>query len=270
MRRRPVSTFFLLAFLITWAVWVPRALDIDWAVSVGTFWTYAPAAAAIATALLIGGRLELQHLLSGLDSWRIGSNWYGVILLGPLALGLFVATVNLALGGSWGSGLPLVFSEPIPIILLLLVILTLTDGLGEELGWRGFALPRMLERTNAVAASLVLGIIWALWHIPLIGTDGSALEGTYLWVLIARLPATSILYTWVFQHTKGSVVAAAIFHGALNLFSVAPPTPGDPLTPSVITLVSHWVIAFLLVIFAGWRRLDRFPGQPAGTMVGVQ
>lgn len=269
MKRWPISSFFVLAFVITWAVWLPRALDIDWALGVGTFWTYGPAAAAVVTAFLVGGRRELRQLLSGIDKWRIGWAWYTVILLGPLALGLLVATVNLALGGRWENGLPEVFSEPIPIVLLLLVILTLTDGLGEELGWRGFALPRMLERQNAFAASILLGIVWAIWHLPLLGTDGSALDGTYFWLLIARLPATAVLYTWVYQHTNGSVAAAVIFHGSLNLFSIAPPTPGDPLTPAIITLVSHWLIALVLVAFAGSRRLDGFPRQQVEPTVAV-
>lgn len=262
MRRRPVSIFFVLAFVITWAVWVPRAFDIDWAVGVGTFWTYGPAAAAVVAAILVGGRAEMRRLLSGLDKWRIGWNWYVVILFGPLVLGLFVAMVCAALGGDWEDGLPDVFSESLPIVLLLLVILTITDGLGEELGWRGFALPKMLERQNAIAASILLGLIWAIWHLPLIWTDGSALESTYFWLLLARLPATAVLFTWVYQHTNGSVVAAAILHASLNLFSVAPPIPGDPLTPAVIMLVSHWLIALFLVVFAGPQRLDRFPRQP--------
>jgi uncharacterized protein len=266
VRRWPVPTFFVLAFVITWMVWIPRAFDIDWAVGVGTFWTYAPAVAALVTAVIVGGRPELRQLLSGLDKWRIGRTWYAVILLGPLALGLLVAMVNVALGGNWDEGMPEVLSEPLPIVLLLLVILTITDGLGEELGWRGFALPRMLNGRNAFAASMALGMIWAVWHLPLIWTDGNALEGTNFWLLLARLPATSVIFTWVYQHTNGSVVAAAVFHGSLNLFSVAPPTPGDPLTPAVITLACHWIIALVLTIVAGPRRLDGFPRQPAATV----
>jgi uncharacterized protein len=262
VRRWPISTFFVLAFVITWVVWVPRAFDIEWAVGFGTFWTYGPAIAAVVTAILLGGRAELRRLLSGLDKWRIGWPWYAVIILGPLVLGLVVATVNAALGGNWEDGIPDVFSESLPIVLLLLVILTITDGLGEELGWRGFALPRMLNRQSAFSASILLGLIWAMWHLPLIWTDGSALESTSFWLLTARLPATAVFFTWVYQHTNGSVVAAAIFHGSLNLFSVAPPTPGDPLTPAIIMLVSHWLIALLLVVFAGPSRLDGFPRQP--------
>jgi hypothetical protein len=79
--------------------------------------------------------------------------------------------------------------------------------------------------------------------------------------LFARLPATAVVFTWVYQHTKGSVFAAAILHGSLNLFSVAAPTPGDPLTPAMITLVVHWVVALVLVVFAGPERLDAFPSQ---------
>jgi hypothetical protein len=199
--------------------------------------------------------------MSRLETWRIGWEWYVVILAGPAVLGLLVAIGNVSFGGRWADGAPEGFTDPVPIVLLLLVILTITDGLGEELGWRGFALPRMLEGRNAFGVSIVLGLIWATWHLPLFWTDGSALEGTYLWLLFARLPATAVVFTWVYQHTKGSVFAAAILHGSLNLFSVAAPTPGDPLAPAMITLVVHWVVALVLVVFAGPERLDAFPSQ---------
>ena len=166
MKRWPVFTFVVLAFVVTWLVWVPRAFGIDLAEGVGTVWTYGPAAAAVMTAVLVGGRADLRQLLAGLGKWRIGWAWYVLILLGPLALGLLVAVVNITVGGSWENGLPEALSEPVPVVVLLLVILTITDGLGEELGWRGFALPRMLSAHNAFVASIVLGLVWAVWHLP--------------------------------------------------------------------------------------------------------
>ena len=263
MKRLPVTTFIVLAFLVTWIIWVPRAMGADWAVQVGQIWTYGPAIAAVLAAGLTGGRTAIRQLAAGLDKWRLGWNWYAVILIGPLALALVIAALNVALGGSWQQGSPDALTEPLPIILLLIFILTITDGLGEEMGWRGFALPQMLTRGNAFRASLVLGLVWAVWHIPLFFTDGNALEGIPLWLLLVRLPATSVIFTWVFQHTAGSIVAAALLHGTLNLFSVAPPASGESLTPALITLVLHWVVALALVAFAGHRRLDGLPQQPS-------
>jgi uncharacterized protein len=75
------------------------------------------------------------------------------------------------------------------LLSFFLVILTLTDGLGEELSWRGFALPRLLSRHNALAASLILGVLWALWHLPLVWTEGSAMYLQPVWLLLVDIPA---------------------------------------------------------------------------------
>jgi uncharacterized protein len=102
-----------------------------------------------------------------------------------------------------------------------LVIPTLTDGLGEELGWRGFALPRLLSRHNALAASLILGVLWALWHLPLVGlwTEGSAMYLQPVWLLLVDIPAKAVLFTWVFLHTRGNVLLAVQLHGATTYLS---------------------------------------------------
>ena len=257
---RAVFLFFLLAFAITWIVWVPRAMGVGWAKSVGTIWTYAPLLAAFATALLTGGRDSARQLAKSLDNWRFGLRWYLLIILGPAALALVVAAVSALFGAGWGESIPDSFTAPLPVILLLIVILSVTDGLGEEMGWRGFALPRMLAGWNATISSILLGIVWAAWHLPLFFTEGSALDGASIWILMARLPATAIIFTWVFAHTGGSVVAAIVLHGSLNLFAVAPASAGQTLTPDLAYLAAHWLIALVLVIAAGSKSLDRWPG----------
>ena len=80
-------------------------------------------------------------------------------------------------------------------------MLTLTDGVREELAWRGFALPRLLERYSALVASVMLGLFWGLWHLPLVFTEGTALFGQPIWPLLADIVAKSILFTWVFLRT---------------------------------------------------------------------
>ncbi len=224
VKRLPVTTFFVLAFLVTWVIWIPRAMGAQWAIQIGQVWAYGPAIAALLAAALTGGRPSLRQLLSGLDKWKLGWTWYLVILLGPLALAVVVAALNVVLGGNWREGLPDALTEPLPIILLLIFILTITDGLGEELGWRGFALPRLLEQGNAVRVSIVLGLIWAVWHLPLFWTEGNALEGSYLWLLIARLPATSVIFTLGIQ-TYGGQHRGQCFMGQSTCFRSHPRMP---------------------------------------------
>lgn len=193
--------FFLLAYAITWAVWMPRALGMAWAEAVGVAWSYGPLLAAIATLLLTEGVRSVRAFTKSLDRWQFGLPWYAGIIVGPAILAGLVAAASMVLGVPWEEAVPDIFHEPLPIFLLLFVILSLTDGLGEEAGWRGFALPRMLQGRNATLASLLLGVLWAGWHLPLFFTDGTALDGSAIWILMARLPATAIIFTWVFTHT---------------------------------------------------------------------
>jgi uncharacterized protein len=135
---------------------------------------------------------------------------------------------------------------------LFLVILTLTDGLGEELAWRGFALPRLLTRYNALVASVVLGVIWALWHLPLLWTEGGPMYQLPVWLLLLDVTAKSVLFTWVFLHTRGSVLIAMLFHGATNLFLVSPDVAGTgDLALPVLAMVAKWVLVGIVLVVAG-------------------
>jgi len=245
-------TFFILAFGLTWVVWVPRAAGAPLGM-VGQAWTWAPAIAALLAAALTGGREALGDLGSRLVRWRVGWQWYVVVILGPAAFSLVVAAIYMTLGGSWAQAAPSTFRQ-IPLLLLpiFLVILTLTDGLGEELAWRGFALPQLLSRYNALAASLILGVIWSLWHLPLLWTEGNAMFHQPVWLLLLDVTAKSVLFTWVFLHTRGSVLIAMLFHGATNLFLVSPDvvSTGD-LTLPLLAAVAKWVLVGVLLLVAG-------------------
>jgi membrane protease YdiL (CAAX protease family) len=133
----------------------------------------------------------------------------------------------------------------------MLAVLVLTDGIGEETAWRGVALPRLLQHTNAVIASLCLGIVWALWHLPLIFTRGATMAGDSIPLLLGLLPAEAIVYTWIYQHTNRSILAAALFHGLIGLLVTTSPAAESGGHPEVIRLILWWVIAIALVTWNG-------------------
>src|SRR5215211_4091431 len=252
MRRHPLVTFSLLAYGLTWAIQIPVAAG----VLEGSGWravTWVPAIAALLAAALTGGRGALRELGSRLVRWRVGWQWYLVVILGPAAFSLAVAGVYTLLGGSWSEAAPPALLEGALLFLpLFLLILTLTDGLGEELAWRGFALPRLLTRYNALVASVVLGVIWALWHLPLLWTEGNGMFHLPVWLLLLDLTAKAILFTWVFLHTRGSVLIAMLFHGATNLFLVSPEvvSTGD-FQVAVLAMVGKWVLVGIVLVVAG-------------------
>jgi membrane protease YdiL (CAAX protease family) len=261
IRRHPLVTFYLLAFGITWVVWVPRAaatqglLTSDLPIVVGQVWTWVPAVAAILAAALTGGRDAVRELGARLVRWRVGWQWYLVVILGPAAFSFAVAGVYALLGGSWAAAAPAALREgPLMLLPLFLMILTLTDGLGEELGWRGFALPRLLTRYNALAASLILGVLWALWHLPLVWTVGASMYQQPVWLFLLDILAKSVLFTWVFLHTRGSVLLAMLLHGATNLFVVSPAltSTGDTTLP-LLAVAAKGVLILVVVVVAGPR-----------------
>jgi len=253
IRSRPLAAFFVLVFAITWAVWVPRAAGVPVGV-VGQLWTWVPAAAALITAALAGGRGALGDLGARLVRWRVGWRWYAVIILGPAIFSLVVAALYALLGGDFATAAPAALSGETSVALLplLLVALFVTDGLGEEPAWRGFALPRLLVRHEALVASLVLGALWAAWHLPLVWTEGAPLHGQLVWLLFLDTMAKSVLFTWVFLHTRGSALIAALLHATTNLFAASPvvsETGGVALL--LLAAGAKWVLVAAVVAVAG-------------------
>jgi uncharacterized protein len=249
----PLLTFFVLAFVLTWAVWVPRAAGIPVGV-VGQLWTWVPAAAALLAAALTGGRAAVVELGERLVRWRVGWQWYAVVILGPAVLSGSVALLYALLGGSWVAAAPPVLGGETSLVFvpLFLLVLFLTDGLGEELAWRGFALPRLLVGFNALVASLILGILWALWHLPLVWTESAPLYQQPVWVLLLDVTAKSVLFTWVFLHTRGSVLLAALLHAATNLFVVSPVVAeGGSMELLLLAAFAKWILVLVVLAIAG-------------------
>jgi membrane protease YdiL (CAAX protease family) len=249
VRQYPTTTFFLLTFLITWAVWVPKVLAPDsFAGILALFGTYGPAAAAVIVAATVG---SLHDLGARLVRWRVGWRWYVVVLLGPAVFYAAVAALHAGFGWLGELAQPNALRVSLVSLVPLFLALVLTDGLGEETGWRGFALPRLLQRTSRLPASLVLGVIWALWHLPLFWTVGKDAYGGLFVIMLVELPAMSVLYTWVFQHTAGSALLAILFHGSGNVFGVSA-AYADTVRSALVVLLLKWVLAGAVAVY--WLR----------------
>lgn len=192
--RWPITTFYLLTLAISWPLGLlPPGVSI----------------AAIAVAALIDGRRGVGALLRRVTVWRVGVRWYLVALLGPVALLAAAASVNVLAGAQVATEGPLVDWLELGKLFGLQVV-GVFAGAWEELGWRGFALPRLLERVSPLAASLGVGVLWAVWHIPLF------MSGELPWADAAALVVLSILFTAVFVRTKQSVLIAFLMHAAFN------------------------------------------------------
>ncbi|HSM72251.1 MAG TPA: type II CAAX endopeptidase family protein [Anaerolineales bacterium] len=177
--------------------------------------------AVIVLVVVEGRKGGLRELLSRFLIWRVGIQWWVCALLFVIIPSVAALYLFNLLGGprvDW-SGLP-----PLYTVVPTFVSLTIVAGIGEEIGWRGFLLPRLQTRHNALVSSLIVGVIWAIWHIPMFFIKGNT---QYDWASQAGLlPAIlgfsvfaiaySIQFTWVFNNTRGSLLLAAVMHGALN------------------------------------------------------
>ena len=136
------------------------------------------------------------------------------------------------------------------LVILFLVFTLGFDGLGEEIGWRGFALPKLLERHSALISSLILGALWAIWHFPYALTQGTFLAEVPLHWFFINLLALSIIYTWIFNNTNGSLLLVLLFHAAgnvtSNLLPILPPATTD-LRIYYFTIAINCVIAIIIL-----------------------
>ncbi len=271
VRRQPVLLGFVLMFLFTWPVELWRA-----AASRGwvTVWPPEPLAifvgwgfvfAALILTAMVDGRSGLRELGRRLLLWRVGLRWYLV------ALFAFVVVDLLALGlASWLGGTPLDFSGvyahglfgPTEALWVFVLPFFIFDAVanGEELGWRGYALPRLLRQHSALLASLILGLVWAVWHLPKFLVVGGTHEG-FLWFLLDVL-AKAVLFTWLYQHTRGSLLLAILFHASINTSAVFLPimtaVSGEAL-PFVLSVCIKLVWAAAIVLSQGARHLSKDP-----------
>jgi membrane protease YdiL (CAAX protease family) len=265
-KKYALPIFFLLAYLFTWSNWLPQALTSRGIVSmqVPGFLTllagYGPALAAIIVASLAYGRQGLRELFGRLLRWRVGFQWYLIALFLPVLITVLALSINNLTGGSPPdfSAIAFPFGPPeTPLwqkILILFLVFTLGfDGLGEEIGWRGFALPRLLERYSPLLSSLTLGALWAVWHFPYALTEETSLSDLPLQWFFVNLLAISTIYTWIFIHTNGSLLPALLFHAAgnttSNLLPILPPAASD-LRIYYFTIAINCIVAILVYILS--------------------
>jgi CAAX protease family protein len=224
--RHPLLSYFLLAYAISWTFFVPFVylwrvvLDgqFEWWLIVFLPGGYGPTIAALVMAGVIGGKQGVKRLLATLLVWRVGWVWYLFAGFLPIALHGLAAFLSSSLGTA-AAFEPAKMLSNVPVALLV----ALPFGpMGEELGWRGFALPRLRERMGPWACTLVLGVAWTFWHVPMFWFPGAAIPGFMglslgsIALYLAQITAVAGLLTILFEYTRGSVLLAILLHLTFN------------------------------------------------------
>jgi CAAX protease family protein len=183
--------------------------------------------------------------------------WYLVHLI-PLGAFLAVDVVAIALGEP-AAGL---FDKVFPAVLIVPLVV-LVPAFAEEIGWRGYALPRTLTAVSPLRAAIVLGIPWMLIHMPLY-LQGQMNAGSSVWSMVTQVISFSVVLTWIYVGTGGSLLMTGLFHTLLN--GLVPLTSGiDPLVAWDIRGIVFPVVAILVVALGGFRALQRSAGASAAT-----
>jgi membrane protease YdiL (CAAX protease family) len=247
IRRRPLITFFALAYAITWALVPLFSVSFVFPV-LGLF---GPALAAVIVTALTDGRAAVRTLLGRVVQWRVGWIWYLIALGLPFALTLAAQGLHRVLGGSVAAG-P---GDPIALIATLAILVV-----GEELGWRGYALPRLQTRFGGMGASLILGALWAVWHLMNAAIPGLERYWYAFPAFALFVVAQTVLFTWISNHARGSVLIAWLFHAAINA-SGSQLAIGDPVRQWWLSGAVFGVVALVVLAWAG-PNLARRPELP--------
>jgi uncharacterized protein len=253
VRRHPLITFFVLAYALAWWLWILYAFGVTF---LGPIFALGPFLAAIIVTAITRGTAGLKALLSRMVRWRVGLGWYAAALLLPVAVYVVAVSLNILLGasastaeqfGSWYLIFPLFAYS---------LLFPLSGAFGEELGWRGYALPRVQARLWALSAALIIGVIQTAWHLPLFMSDRS----TSPVPLIVGYMGLGILATWVFNNTRGSVLMTMLLHASFNTnagFFGEMFTGADLVRMSWLLAAGWCVAALVVVVVAGPKHLSR-------------
>jgi uncharacterized protein len=256
VKRHPVIAYFVLAYVLTW--WMFPLLRSS--PLLGLFGLFGPALAAIIMAGVLDGRSGVKALLKRVVRWRVGVRWYLVALGLPALLALAAAGLAVLLGAS--SSVQVGALSSFDFVIFVVVV-------GEELGWRGFALPHLLRDRSAHAASLILGLLWSAWHLPTFLVPGTPQYGKSIIAFVLMTTAYSVLLCWIYIHTAGSVLIATLAHGAIKIFQGIFLGGVDPAQHYWLLAGVYWTAA--LVIVLGFRLGKRPPKSRglAGSAYGL-
>lgn len=245
--------FFLLTYAISWLVWCSTKSTED--ANQILFWVAGFAPTIVATILTFAkqkwqGVKQLFRI-----KWRSKPIWYLIALLAtPLTL-LLALGINILLGGSlprYVDAIHMIKSiDDLPMVIIIFLYIFFFTAVGEEFGWRAYALPRLQMTFSPFFASLILGVVWGLWHLPLFGILGDFHQQLPISWFILQVLGTTFIFTWLYNQTNGNIMISLIFHTSTN-FSIAllPIMPLDnngSLTPLWIAVGLLWIMVFIII-----------------------
>ena len=257
IKHHPVLAYFILAVAITWSIMLPLVASAQgWLQAPIPFAlhylaAFGPMLAALIMTWVTGGAAGLKELWGRVTKWRVGLTGAAFAVLSPVVLFALAAIVVRALGGEWPDLGRLGEINYFPNLGIGALALWLaTYGFGEEIGWRGFALPRLQKGRSALSATLILGVMWIVWHMPpFLYLD------TYVALGLAAFPMFAlgvmmgaIVLTWLYNSTGGSVLMVAVWHGVFDFLAASKASDGY-----IAALMSAAIMVWAVVIVVAFK-----------------
>ncbi len=253
IKRHPLISFLIIVFVIMYLAGSIIIFEL-FAIPEIFLWilgSFAPTIAALIVLGITDGKPGIKKLFRSFLIWRVGFKWY----FATVSIAILSIIVSFAYLFSQNSAIPTI---PILGIILMLLMGLFLGPLSEEGGWSGFALPRLQSKYNAFTASLILGVLWAVWHAPLWFVPGSPQSTMPFWLFFIATVALRFIMGWAYNNTNGSLIIAVLFHLFFNFgneFAVG--ILGVPMNSFLYMASGALVIyAVLVVILAGPRNLS--------------
>lgn len=232
-------TFFVVTYAVTWSLWLTSRLMPAGGPGGLLFLlgVFTPGLVALGLTGRASGRRGVIALLRRLVDWEVPARWYLFAISYMAVVKLTVAVVVRATTGGW----PRFGGEPWYVMLAATLGSTVMGGqAGEEIGWRGYALPRLAERFGLGGASVVLGVLWACWHLPLFFFPEADTYHQSFPLYLAQVTAVSVAMAWLFASTRGSLLPVMLLHAAVN-------NTKDIVPSAVANATNPWALSHSLV-----------------------
>lgn len=250
---RALVTFFFLAYAIMWACFFtvafavsPKTIGGQALLLLGAF---APGISAVWLSTRTLGKSGVKALLQPILKWQVKARWYVFALVFIVAIKITAAIIHRVVTGFWPT-----FGTEGPLVILAAILISTPFQAGEEVGWRGFALPKLAARFGLRGASVVLGVIWACWHIPQFFIHQSDTYGQSFSLYALQVIALSVAIAWLWVKTNCGLLLPMLFHSAFNNSKDIVPSALQGATNSLTLHGSliGWVTVALLWLCAGY------------------
>jgi membrane protease YdiL (CAAX protease family) len=274
IRGHPILAYFIATYLISWGgafiVVAPELVHGQAVPQIDGLLMFpvmllGPSIAGIALTAIVDGRQGLRSLFARMVRWRVSAVWYLAVLIPPVAVLAVLLTLSALLSPAFG-----------PHLFPLGILFGLVPGFVEEIGWSGYVFPKMQARYGSLRGSLLLGVLWGLWHLPVINYLGAAYPHGSYWLpyalaFIVAMTAMRVLIAWVYTNTTSVLLAQLLHVSSTASLVVLGPSPVSPaqeaLWYAVYALVLWGIVAVVLAIYGS--QLVRRP-VPVGYAEGTR